>query len=365
MASYTQWDSPSDLNLDDATIMTAYLQDFDNKMVSAGLIKVPELSSDFVKPPTWPTSTYGQSTIVAQYTYTLPKGYQKVEYADVSGQSYKTISRASYYKTDTQIQFVFKYLKATSDTSIASSNTQYFSLTSLMYCDLYTRNTSTSNFMYISAMGSYWVSNSSTNFSTTGPLKCVTRTNYIIHTENMLAVYFGCYNIANASSISGDLQTRQCMINFVLRRSKDINGHCILYSTSSRIASTTAPNPLQMTSCVNNALITNVHDYLIRNLFTWNYESGDANQGGEAVIYPVIEVYGGYKAINNGFYVTKSLPADPVATDNNAVINYDGTPVIMGTLFIGYHTRTFMWGLNVFGFMVIKPSHTVITGDLT
>ena len=151
-SSYIEWDSPN-INFDDEIVMKAFFKDFDDKLQESGLIKIDSESFDYTKPTPFSAGSMGQIRNVATYTYQFPKGFAKTEFEDISGQEYKKIKRASYFKTNAQIQFKFMYLKATYGSVTAGKE---FSSTSVLYCDLLVRRNSGDVFQIVSAMGNYF-----------------------------------------------------------------------------------------------------------------------------------------------------------------------------------------------------------------
>lgn len=362
-SSFIQWNSPN-VDLDNATTMTAFFEDFDAKMLELGLIKIQSESSAYVQPPNWPTTTVNQGATVAKYTYMLPKGFAKTEFEDIPNQTYKKIKRASYYKTDTQIQFVFKYVKA-SALNLPLTDPLYMNKTSLLYCDLFSRNTSNGIFQTLGPMGAYYTVNSNTIISGDGNRQ-VPRGNYAIHTEDILSIFFG--NIVYTNSNIGDMgtSTSNPIISFVLKRDNEKNAHTIMCKNADRLTSSQSSDAMNM-HCFENDNVTSYSHLAGRtNFFTWQMDISDATQGGEVMIYPCLAVYNsGYKKRNNSFYITKNIPENATVTENNAVILYRNTPTLISTLFLGKHSKPFSLGNYNFGFMLIKPNHEVITGDLT
>ena len=355
-SSYIEWDSP-DINLDNETIMKAFFKDFDDRMQESGLIKIVNESVDYTQ-PTEPPTALGQIKVVATYTYQFPKGFAKTEFEDISGQEYKKIKRASYFKTNTQIQFKFMYLKATYGSVTAGKE---FSSTSVLYCDLLVRRNSGDVFQIVSAMGNYIQWGGSVTLGD-GP-ELVNRKNYLIHTEDTFILYWA--NIRYPfSSLDVSFNSPICVVGMCLRRSKDYDAFSVLTPGPNRIGIDYAPNPIKMTTSFQGSYEEFDFEYSRRNLWNWQQESSNAVENGESVIYPTMELFGNIKGANRTFYITKNLPDSTVITENNAVILYRDIPVLVSTIFFGKYNKAFMYGLNKFAFMAIKPNYEVITGDL-
>lgn len=358
MASYIEWDSPN-INFDDGTVMTAFFKDFDDKMQASGLIKIVEESVEFTQPEPFTSVTTNQSKNVATYTYKFPKGFAKTEFEDIAGQDYKKIKRSSYFKTNTQLQFKFIYLKATAAPIITGKE---FASTTILYCNLMVRRNTNDEFKLVSAMGNYYLYGSGTAVFGDGA-ELVHRKNYLIHTEDTFILLWGNMRYTN-SSLPEAYKNPICVVSMCLRRSKDHDSFSILTPRNDRFSVGETPPPLILTTSFNDSFTQYDFAYLSRNFLNWQQESTNAVENGESVIYPTMELFGSIKDANRTFYITKNIPETPVLTEDNAVILYRDTPILVSTLFLGKYNRTFMYGINVFAFMAIKPNYEVITGDL-
>lgn len=359
MASYIEWETTG-INLDDETVMKAFFKDFDDKLQESGLIKIVNESVEYAKPAPFTGPTVSQSRNVATYTYKFPKGFAKTEFEDVVGQEYKKIKRASYFKTNTQIQFKFVYFKSTAAPIVAGKE---FSSTTILYCDLLIRRNEGEIFQLVSAMGNYFIYNTSGVVFGNGP-EIVHPKNYIIHTEDTFIFSFGNIRYPN-SSLPAVYTTPICLVSMCLRRSKDYDSYCVLTPHSNRISDSVLPTALKLTTSFNGSFEQFDFENTRRNFWNWQQESTNAVENGESVIYPTMDLFSNIKSANRTFYITKNIPETPILTEDNAVILYgDNTPILVSTLFLGKYNRVFMYGLNIFGFMAIKPNYEVITGDL-
>lgn len=356
-SSYIEWDSP-DINLDNETIMKAFFKDFDDRMQESGLIKIVEETIEYTQPAPFTTNSYNQSRNVATYTYKFPKGYAKTEFEDVTNQTYKKIKRASYFKTNTQIQFKFIYFKSTSTPPVSGKE---FNSTTILYCDLLIRRNTGDVFQLVSAMGNYCTYNGSVSFG--DGVELVHRKNYLIHTEDTFILSWGNMRYPSAA-LPTVYQSPNCVIGMCLRRSKDYDAFCVLTPSADRVPLSSAPYAMKLTTSLNGSF--EQYDFLgtTRNFFNWQQESTNAVEDGESVIYPIMDIFSNIKGVNSSFYITKNIPETPILAEDNAVILYRDTPVLVSTIFFGKYSKTFMYGLNIFAFMAIKPNYEVITGDL-
>ncbi len=356
-SSYIEWDSPN-INFDDETVMKAFFKDFDDKLQESGLIKIDSESFDYTQPTPFPAGSMGQSRTVATYTYQFPKGFAKTEFEDIAGQDYKKIKRASYFKTNTQIQFKFIYLKATQGGVTVGKE---FASTAILYCDLLIRRNTGETFQLVSAMGNYYQWGAGVTMGD-GP-EIVNRKNYLIHTEDTFILYWANLRYP-FSQLDSSVKSPICVVGMCLRRSKDYDAFSVLTPGPNRIGMDNIPNPIKMTTSFQGSYEQFDFEYSRRNLWSWQQESSNAVENGESVIYPTMELFGNIKDANRTFYITKNMTETPVLTEDNAVILYRDVPILASTLFFGKYNKPFMFGLNLFSFMAIKPNYEVITGDL-
>ena len=362
--SFIQWDSPIINSFDVDIDMLNFFEDFDQKMQLAGLIKDVENSVAYQKPTPVQDNSNGKYYLLCELAYKLPKGVGKVEYEDITGKSYKRVKRASYYKTDTEIKFKFLYIKAT-NSGISITDPNYFSKTCFLIADLLVRNTKGSDYILCSNMGTYYTWSSSANFNVL-PTNTENRTNYIVHTEDTLIVAFGV--IKYDGNISGYFVPKQATINFALKRSQTDNCFSVFYPEGRRLS--TSPEGYHfLATCKNNSFYQIQKNDTVLNFNTWAHRQADDNIEGELVLTPMIANQYGVKESFYGFMTTKSVPQNAITTDENTVILYNDVPVITGCLFFGDYSRSFKITngsySTVFGLVSIKPTHEVITGDLT
>lgn len=319
MASFT-WNSPLYTHGTFSTT-TALIQDFNDKLIQAGLIDYTSGNNTSIAAATAPGSTLNVgsfSPLLCSLNFRLPVGNGVIQYDNaLSTTDYKVISQASYDNTVVNLRFNFHYFNYYNFGQNWNSN-----LGIVLVCACYI-STGTSPIVhdYLTTFGLTNVSaNSSATLSFSHKIK-----NYISLTRNHLSIIWGSINktAENDTGLDGFYSRKRHTVMFSLYRN---NGNIQIMYPNSLSGSPTTTNTVHY----NNTVITTLSSYGMAsytnaNDMAWKFNA-PSTVNGNIIIQPTLVNIHAHYVNDPGVWCTRINDAQEITSSSEFVVMYGGQP---------------------------------------
>lgn len=319
MASFS-WDSPLYTHGTFSTT-TALIQDFNDKLIQAGLIDYTSGNNASIAAATAPSATinYGAlSPIICSLNFRLPVGNGVIQYDNaLSTTDYKVISQASYDNTVVNLKFDFYYFNYSNGGQPWSSNA---GIVLVCYCYIST-GTSPIRHDYVTSFGLTNVSvNNSASLSFSHKIK-----NYISLTRNHLSIIWGSINKSNEANtgLDGHYSRKRHTVMFSLYRN---NGNIqIMYpnslSDTPTVSTASHYNNTGITTYTKNGMAS----YTNANDMAWKFNS-PSTVNSNIIIQPTLINIPDHYANDPGVWCTRINDSQEVTSSSDFVVMYGGQP---------------------------------------
>ncbi len=318
MASFT-WDSPVYTHGTFSTT-TALIQDFNDKLIEAGLIDYTSGNNASIAAAVAPSATINtgnRSQRLCSLDFRLPVGNGVIQYDNaLSTTDYKVISQASYDSTVVNLKFDFYYYNY-------SSNGQNWDSTSgvvlVCYCYIST-GISPITHDYVTTFG---ITIGSAGLNSIALSQ--RRKNYISLTRNHLSIIWGSINKNDEgnSGLDGQQSRKRHTVLFSLYRN---NGNIqIMYpdslSGSSSASSASHYNNTGITTYTKNGMAS----YTNANDMAWKFDA-PSNINGNIIIQPTLINIPDHYVNDPGVWCTRINDSQEVTSSSEFVVMYGGQP---------------------------------------
>ena len=318
MASFT-WDSPEYVHGTFSTT-TALIQDFNDKLIEAGLIDYTSGNNASiaaaVAPPNFGTGA--SSALLCSLNFRLPVGNGVIQYDNaLSTADYKVISEASYDNTVVNLRFNFHYHNTYAQTINWDNLT---AVVLICYCYIST-GTSPIRHDYVTAFAIYTPGTWDVN----GSAFSHRRKNYISLTRNHLSIIWGSINKTDEwydSGTGGNARKRHTILFSLYRNNGNIQ---IMYpnsaSTTTNAGSALHYNDTGITTYTKNGMAS----YTNANDMAWKFNASSTSNG-NIVIQPTLINIPDHYVNDPGVWCTRINDSQEVTSLTDFVVMYGGEP---------------------------------------